>query len=231
MISVAPQLLDDIHFAARHLIKETGSYYGHVAVRVPGKDQFLLQYLRPPLDAETGYDELLLFDMNGVQIDGKREAPQEIHIYSEAFKFNQRWDSVIHAHPEMAIVLSVVGQPLRAIDQQSRWFMEPVPIYPSATFAAAPKIGWELAQLMDKSRAVAMRGHGIVVAGETLKEAFARAVLYERTARLLVKARSLGEVTYLKSEDVVLSPPHESNSAEWLWAYLKWKERYSERSA
>ncbi len=228
MINVAAQLLDDIHFAARWLVKESGSHYGHVAVRVPGRDQFLLQYLRPPLDAESDYDELLLFDMSGVQIEGKRESPMEIHIYSEAFKSNPRWNSVIHAHPEMAIVLSVVGQPLRAIDQQSRWFMEPVPIYPSATFAAAPQIGRELAQLMQKNRAVAMRGHGIVVAGETLKEAFARAVIYERTAKLLVKARLLGEVTYLNAEDVALSPPGASNSAEWLWAYLKWQERHRE---
>jgi len=105
--------------------------------------------------------------------------------------------------------------------------MEPVPIYPSATFVATPEIGRELAQLMQKNRAVAMRGHGIVVAGESLKEAFARAVIYERTARLLVKARSLGEVTYLKPEDVALSLPDEANSAVWLWAYLKWKERQS----
>ncbi len=229
MIGVAAELLDDIHFAARWLVKETGSYYGHVAVRLPGRDQFLLQYLRPPLDAVADYDELLLFDMNGAQLEGKRESPKEIHIYSEAFKSNPRWSAVIHAHPEMAIVLSVAGQPLRAIDQQSRWFMEPVPIYPSATFAATPEIGRELARLMEKNRAVTMRGHGIVVAGETLKEAFAAAVIYERTARLLVKAHSLGNVTYLKAEDVVLSPPDESNSAVWLWAYLKWKERQGAR--
>ena len=175
MTGVAAELLDDIYFAARWLVKETGSYYGHVAVRLPERDRFLLQYLRPPLDDASDYDELLLFDMNSAQLEGKRESPREIHIYSEAFKSNPRWNSVIHAHPEMAIVLSVASEPLRAIDQQSRWFMEPVPIYPSATFAATSEIGRELARLMHKSRAVAMRGHGIVVAGETLKEAFARA--------------------------------------------------------
>jgi ribulose-5-phosphate 4-epimerase/fuculose-1-phosphate aldolase len=80
---------------------------------------------------------------------------------------------------------------------------------------------------MHRNRAVAMRGHGIVVAGETLKEAFARAWLYERTARLLIQARALGEVTYLNADDVRLSPPAKANTAVWLWAYLKWQERQS----
>jgi ribulose-5-phosphate 4-epimerase/fuculose-1-phosphate aldolase len=229
MIGVAAELVDDMHFAARWLVERTGSYYGHVAVRVPGREQFLLQYLRPPLDAASDYDELLLFDMNGEQLGGRRESPNEIHIYSEAFKSNPRWNAVIHAHPEMAIVLGVAGIPLRAIDQQSRWFIEPVPIYPSATSASTREIGRELARLMQKNRAVTIRGHGIVVAGETLKEAFARAVVYERTARLLVTARSLGDVTYLSADDVLLSPPDHANSAVWLWAYLHWQERRGDR--
>jgi 3-hydroxy-2-methylpyridine-4,5-dicarboxylate 4-decarboxylase len=225
MTGISAELLDDMHFAARWLLKRTGSHYGHVAARVPGREQFVLQYLRPPLDAATDYDELLRFDMNGARLEGKRGSPNEIHIYAEAFKSNPGWNAVIHVHPEMAIVLSVAGVPLRAIDQQSRWFIEPVPIYPSATSVETPEIGRELAQLMQKNRAVTMRGHGIVVAGETLKEAFARAWIYERTARLLVQARSLGAVTYLDADDVRLSPPDRADSAVWLWAYLKWKER------
>lgn len=225
MIKLSPELLDDVHFAARWLVKHTGSYYGHVAVRVPGREGFVLQYLRPPLDAASDYDELLFFDMDGARLEGKREPPNEIHIYSEAFKSDPRWNAVIHVHPENAIALSVAGIPLRAIDQQSRWFIEGVPIHPSATSASTPEIGRELARLMQKNRAVTMRGHGIVVAGETLKEAFARAWIYERTARLLIQARALGDVTYLTADDVLLSPPERANSAVWLWAYLKWRER------
>jgi ribulose-5-phosphate 4-epimerase/fuculose-1-phosphate aldolase len=229
LIGVAAELVDDMHFAARRLVERTGSFYGHVAVRVPGREQFLLQYLRPAPDAVSDYDELQLFDMNGEQIGGRREPPNEIHIYSEAFKSNPRWNAVIHAHPEMAIVLGVAGIPLRAIDQQSRWFFEPVPIYPSAISVSTREIGRALARLMQKNRAVALRGHGIVVAGETLKEAFARAWIYERTARLLVKAHALGDVMYLSADDVALSPPDKANSAAWLWAYLKWKEQRGER--
>jgi 3-hydroxy-2-methylpyridine-4,5-dicarboxylate 4-decarboxylase len=227
-LGLPPELLDDVHFAARRLIQQTGSYYGHVAVRVPGAERFVLQYLRPPLDAASDYDELMLFDLDGAALAGNREAPNEIHIYTEAFKSDPRWSAVIHAHPENAIALSVAGIPLRAIDQQSRWFIEGVPVYPSATSAATREIGRELARLMQKNRAVTMRGHGIVVAGETLKEAFARAWIYERTARLLIRARALGEVTYLTADDVRLSPPEQANSAVWLWAYLQWQERRSE---
>lgn len=226
-LGIAAELIDDIHFAARRLVERTGSYYGHVAVRVPGREEFVLQYLRPPLDAASDYDELMLFDLDGAALAGRREAPNEIHIYTEAFKSEPRWSAVIHAHPENAIALSVAGVPLRAIDQQSRWFIEGVPIYPSATSASTLEIGRELARLMKKNRAVTMRGHGIVVAGESLKEAFARAWIYERTARLLIQARALGEVTYLTADDVLLSPPEQANSAVWLWAYLQWQERRS----
>ncbi|MGH7769593.1 MAG: class II aldolase/adducin family protein [Candidatus Binatia bacterium] len=224
-LGIAAELLDDIHFTARLLVRQTGSYYGHVAVRFPEREGFVLQYLRPPLDAGSDYDELLVFDMDGTRLDGKREPPNEIHIYTEAFKSDPSWRAVVHAHPEHAIALSVAGIPLRAIDQQSRWFVEGVPIYPRATSASTPEIGRELARLMQKNRAVTMRGHGIVVAGETLKEAFARAWIYERTARLLIQARALGEVTYLTADDVLFSPPEQANSAVWLWAYLKWRER------
>jgi ribulose-5-phosphate 4-epimerase/fuculose-1-phosphate aldolase len=225
VIKLSAELLDDVHFAARWLVKHTGSYYGHVAVRIPGREEFALQYLRPPLDAASDNDELLVFDVDGARLDGKREPPNEIHIYTEAFKSDPSWRAVIHVHPESAIALSVAGIPLRAIDQQSRWFIEGVPIYPSATSASTREIGRELARLMQKNRAVTMRGHGIVVAGETLKEAFARAWIYERTARLLIQARALGEVTYLTADDVLFSPPEQANSAVWLWAYLKWQKR------
>lgn len=224
-LGISAELADEMHSASRWLIERTGSQYGHVAVRVPNRDRFVLQYMRPPRDAAADYDELLVFDMNGACVEGRRESPAEISIYTEAFKSNPRWNAVIHAHPESAIVLSVAGIPLRAIDQQSRWFIEPVPIFPSATSASTAEIGRELARLMQKNRAVTMRGHGIVVAGETLKEAFARAWIYERTARLLIQARSLGEVTYLTADDVLLTPPEQANSAVWLWAYLQWKER------
>jgi 3-hydroxy-2-methylpyridine-4,5-dicarboxylate 4-decarboxylase len=225
MTGITDELKADIHCAARWLVRHTGSYYGHVAVRLPEKNRFALQYLRPPLDPAQDYDELLVFDLAGALIEGGREVPNEIPIYTEAFKANDGWNAVIHVHPENAIALSVAGVPLRAIDQQSRWFYDPVPIYPSATSAETREIGRDLARLMHRNRAVAMRGHGIVVAGETLKEAFARAWLYERTARLLIQARALGEVTYLNADDVRLSPPAKANTAVWLWAYLKWQER------
>lgn len=224
MASISDELKSDIHFAARWLVRHTGSYYGHVAVRLPVKHRFALQYLRPPLDAARDFDELLTFDLSGARLGAGRETPNEMPIYTEAFKSNPEWNAVIHVHPENAIALSVAGIPLRAVDQQSRWFFDPVPIYPSATSAETPEIGRELARLMQKNRAVTMRGHGIVVAGETLKEAFARAWLYERTARLIVKARALGEVTYLNEEDVRLSPPAQANTAAWLWAHLLWQE-------
>lgn len=226
MTNVPAELAADMRFAARFLVRHTGSYYGHVAVRASEREQFLLCYLRPPLEGSA--DGVLRFDMSGHCVEGPRGTPDEIHIYTEAFKADARWNAVIHVHPENAIVLGVAGVPLRAIDQQSRWFIEPVPIYPSATSVGTPEIGRELARLMEKNRAVAMRGHGIVVAGETLKEAFARAWIYERTARLLVKARALGEVTYLSAEDVRLAPPERARSASWLWAYLQEKERRGE---
>ena len=224
MAPLADELKADVRFAARRLIHITGSYYGHVAVRLD-PNRFALQYLRPPLDANKDHGEPLVFDLTGALVEGAREIPNEIPIYTEAFKSNAEWNSVIHVHPENAIVLGVAGIPLRAIDQQSRWFFAPVPIYPSATSAETPEIGRELARLMQTNRAVAMRGHGIVVAGENLKEAFARAWLYERTARLTIQARALGEVTYLNDDDVRHSPPAKANTAQWLWAYLKWQER------
>ncbi|HTM10950.1 MAG TPA: class II aldolase/adducin family protein [Verrucomicrobiae bacterium] len=229
MAGVTDELKSDIHFAARWLVRHTGSYYGHVAVRLPEKHRFVLQFLRPPLEAGRDFDELLTFDLSGTRLGAGRETPNEMPIYTEAFKSNPAWNAVIHVHPENAIALSVAGVPLRAIDQQSRWFFDPVPIYPSATSAETLEVGRELAQLMQKNRAVTMRGHGIVVAGETLKEAFARAWLYERTARLIVKARALGEVTYLNDEDVRLSPPAQANTAVWLWAHLQWQERQGGR--
>ena len=224
MSAIGAELKADIQFAACRLIEITGSYYGHVAVRLD-KDNFALQYLRPPLDAKKDSNDPLVFDMSGKLVEGAREVPNEIPIYTEAFKADAEWNSVIHVHPENAIVLGVAGIPLRAIDQQSRWFFEPVPIFPSATSAETAEIGRELARLMQKNRAVSMRGHGIVVAGESLKEAFARAWLYERTARLTIQARALGDVMYLNDDDVRLSPPAKANTAEWLWAYLKWQER------
>jgi L-fuculose-phosphate aldolase len=213
---------------ARILWQELRDVWGHVAHRLPGDDAskgFVLSYVRVgewPHDP----DEVMVFDYDGNVLEGKREIPNEIKLHTEIFKARPDVNSVIHAHPHMAVALSMAGKTIHAISQQSVRYGHGVPVFPG-DFITSNESARELATTLGDSRAVLMKGHGAVVIGVNVPDAVQNMLYLEQAAKQQIWAGCLGEPELFEER---LWPLRVGSGREYhLWHQLEWEAGERER--
>ena len=190
------ELKDKISTTVAILRWEMGNGWGHVGARTPDQNRFLLRHIRPPLDKRTPADELLEYDLDGNLVNGKRDLPQEIYFYSVPLKEKKNVNVVIHCHPPAAITLTAAGGKILAIHQDAIRFGNGIPVAPWL-YGSWPEHGDEAVKIMGDNCALVIEGHGALAFGETIEEACMNMVHLERTAKMILMAKSVGEVKAL----------------------------------
>jgi ribulose-5-phosphate 4-epimerase/fuculose-1-phosphate aldolase len=173
---------------------ELADMWGHVSVRAPDGHRFLLRHLRPPLDPKVPADDVLEYDLDGRLVSGKRDQPDEIFFYACPFKEKQGVGAVIHCHPQAAISLIAAGKKVLPIHQHSIRFGRGVPVSPWL-YGFWPEHGNRAVKAMGENCALLIKGHGALVTGRTLEEACINMVYLERTAKMILMASQVGEVS------------------------------------
>ena len=84
---------------------------------------------------------------------------------------------------------------------QGAIFSEGVPLYPQAQLITTPARGSSLLKVIGDKRAVLLRGHGIVVAGQNLQEVLFASLVLEDDAKKTMQAATLGEVGTISPEE------------------------------
>ena len=116
----------------------------------------------------------------------------EASIYSEIFKMRPDVNAVTHCHAPMCVALSMANKQIGTLHMQSKQFAGGVPIFPKPIYILDADEGKDLARIMGASVAVVIKGHGIVTAGATIREACFHALYLERTAKMQAVANILG---------------------------------------
>lgn len=185
--------------AASILRWELSNMWGHVTVRTPDRERFLLMHLRPPEDPSLPPDEVLEYDLNGKLISGRREQPDEIFFYACPYKARSDVNAVIHCHPDMAIALTAVNRKIIPLHLSSRIFSPEVPVSPWL-YGFWREDGEEATKQMGSNGALMIRAHGSLVTATSIEAACIATVNLERTAKLLLLANQIGDPTPLSSE-------------------------------
>ena len=186
------QLLEeDLKIASKILEWEMGDIWGHVGVRVPGKEQIAVKLFRLP-DEDEEADWLVHFDYGSKKVSGVGAVPNESTIYTEIFKMRPDVHAIVHSHAPMCIALSMANKQIDTVHMQSKQYAGGVPVYPRPIFIMDDQEGKELASTMGSAEAVVIRGHGIVTVGRTIREASINALYLERTAKIQAIANTLG---------------------------------------
>jgi len=135
---------------------------------------------------------LLLVDLNGKVLEGTGRPSEEIRFHLGIYKVRQDADAVLHIHSPAATAFAVVGKKLPPITAQAAKLLGKIPLVDFA-----PSGSEKLAKLVVKAfkntkvKAVLLRGHGSVVIGKNLLEAFNNADLLEETAKTALLAFQL----------------------------------------
>ena len=209
--------------ATRMLVAERIlDYSGHVSIRIPGQDAFMIQ-IGSHSRAELEPDSMLVVDFDGKVLEGDAQPPSEIPIHIEILKARPDVQAVLHSHMELAIAFTMMEgvtlRPMRA--RASRW-KSGIPIDPDPSHIKTTEQGRALAQTLGSHHAVLMRAHGLTLVAESAQALFVDAVHFKENATAQMQALQAGAKP-LPLTDAEIEQIEKMEMRDWhikkLWNY------------
>lgn len=137
-------------------------------------------------------DDLVVVDPEGRKVEGANNPPSETPIFTGVFRARPDVMAVFHLHLPTATLFSVVGKPILPIGVMGSPFGESVPVCPDGTLIQRPEQGDGVALALGSNVAVILQGHGAVIVGGSVEEAFVASVLLEDNAVRQYRAAMIG---------------------------------------
>lgn len=197
---------------ANHILAHLGvvDAFGHVSVRHPAAaDRFMIARSMAP--SQVNAADVLLLDLDGEGVDGEtRKSYLERFIHAEIYRARPDVQAIVHSHSPSVIPFGIVPSArLRPVCHTCGFLAGGTPVYEIRDSIGAAsdllvrnrRLGVDLARRLGNAPVVLMRGHGVTVVGDNLRQAVYRAVYTETNARLQAQAMQLGPVTYLTDEE------------------------------
>lgn len=227
-MAVLKEALDELVTANRILAREgVVDAFGHASIRDPDRpERYWMSRARAPECIEV--EDLMEFTLDGIPVDPSGRKPYaERHIHGAVYEQRPDVHAVVHNHSPSLIPFGVTGTPLRPVMHMCASMGTHVPIWDSrAAFGdtnllvTSMAIGRDLAATLGHRPVALMRGHGCVVTGPSLRDVVFNSVYLELNADLQIKARSLGEVTFLSAGEVAaILETRSSFTYERAWEY------------
>jgi L-ribulose-5-phosphate 4-epimerase len=198
-----PRLRAEIAVCTRMLNAEgLLDYSGHVSVRLPGRDAFLIQPFEQPR-GEVSPDSLRIVDFEGVAEGDGEPPPAERYIHSEIYRARPDVEAIAHVHPDTATLFSLVdGIELAPVKNHAARWASGIPVHPDPAHINTPELGRALAGSLADRHAALIRAHGAVLVAESVPAVFIDIVHFTENAETLYRAAALGPVTTLTQAEM-----------------------------
>jgi len=186
--------------------------WGHVSIRIPEQNAFLMKPHEMGL-GEITLDDVITVDMDGNKIGGHRKRHGEWPIHSEIYRRRPEITCVVHTHPPFATTFSALDQKLLPIQGEGAYFTKNLPTFTITTDLITDKaMGVAMAECMGNSYALLLRNHGIVTAGRTVGEAVLTAIFLEKACMCQLLANQYGGPVHWSPEKDVEARHHRSQN-------------------
>lgn len=190
--------LDLTHFSLGHVSHRVGEET--MLIKGKGPNEVGLRYTEPKDIVKVDFDANLVSGADGLN------PPSESFLHIWQYRLNPEVRSVIHVHPESAVLLTICDKPIRpfygSYNFGVRMAIEGVPVYPRSIRINSHERGRELAEFMAGKRQALMRGHGVTVAGDTLEDAVVRTMTLNQLTTATYRAYQLGDPQEISPEDI-----------------------------
>lgn len=166
---------------------------GHISVRT-GADPSLF-YMKPHGFGfeEITHDNVVTCNLEGEKVAGNARRHSEVFIHSEIFKVRPDLKSVIHFHSPYSVAFAATGQELKIYSQPAALFAGRLPTFTETVdLIRLPEQGRGVAKALGKHKAVLLRQHGAVVAGETIDESVNMAIMLEVSCKIQLLVDAVG---------------------------------------
>jgi L-fuculose-phosphate aldolase len=165
--------------------------WGNISVRL--KDSFLITPSALDYNTMTAED-IVEVDFNGDVISGKRVPSSETLLHMEVLKYRTDFNAVIHAHSTYLSILACAHKDLPVIVEDMAQIIganircsEYVPGGHHKELAAIT-----CKYIGQKSQAVMLANHGVVVGGVNLANAATALEVAEKAAEIFIKSSAVG---------------------------------------
>jgi len=175
--------------------------FGHVSVYQPETKRV---FITPGMGSDKGSlraEDMLITDLDGKPLEGRDGPPVEWPIHTALHGARADALAVAHLHTPYATLFAIAKREFRPVTLQGAVFNDGVPLYPEAQLITNPERGHSLLKVIGEKRAVLLRGHGIVVAGQNLQEVLFASLVLEDDAKKTMQAATLGEVGTISPEE------------------------------
>ncbi len=137
-------------------------------------------------------DDLIICDLNGDKIEGRRERTSEIAMHTTVYKLRPDVQAVVHAHPPVSTGFAVAGKALNlAILPEVVIGLGCVPLA-GYGLPGTPALTDGMLPYIPKYDALLMANHGAVCYGEDVFKAYFKMETLEHVARITLVAEMLG---------------------------------------
>ena len=205
-----------------HMLGTIG-YSGHVSARLPAGDRFLIQSFDDSR-AELLPERLLEADLDGNLISSASSGklPNEVVIHSEIYRHRPDVAAVVHMHPELATVFTLVeGVRLQPMKMHAVRWADGIPVHSEPGHIKSQEQGQALAQTLGDCHAVLLRAHGAVLVAESLPALLVDSIHFEENAKAQYLAAAMGTVVPLTEAELALlkAKANRSQHVAKLWKY------------
>jgi L-fuculose-phosphate aldolase len=180
---------------AKGLVEGTS---GNVSVRVDD-GHVCITPSSVPYETMT-LDDLVVIDLEGNVVEGTRHPSSEKAVHLTAYRRYAEVRSVIHAHPVYATMFACARQPIPpVVDEFAIYVGGAVPVCEYA-MSGTQELADRAAEHLGQVGAALLANHGMVAVGTDPWKTLHITALVERTAKIIVGARTLGTVATVPDE-------------------------------
>jgi len=193
------KILETGHFLIKNNLTVGSS--GNISVRIPNENKVLITPSMIPFTKMTS-DDLLLIDLDGNVIEGERNPSVETPMHLSIYKKRNEINAIIHAHPIYSSAFAVAHKTIPPIIDELVVYTGGEIQLAKYALPGTEELAENVVNALGNRKAVLLSNHGILVCGKDLDDAVDVLLKVERTAKIYILAKILGEPKMLPKEAI-----------------------------
>ena len=173
---------------------------GNISVRLNPNE--IITTPRGMSKGELREKDLVHTDITGTILNQGPAPSTELKLHLKIYRDRPEINCVIHAHPPYTISMTLTENFLsKPYLPESVLMLGAVPIVPYAR-PSTEEVPNRISKFVKKTDIMILERHGTVTVGKTLKEAYQKLEILERTVKILSLARQMGELREMPREEI-----------------------------
>lgn len=199
--------------------------FGHVSIRDPeNPEHFLLSRSLSPQFVTA--DDIMEHDFDGNILDKDYKGYAERILHGQIYQARPDVQAVVHHHALPLIPFTTTGIELKPIVHIACMFYEGIPLYDDYDVSDGmlimnKKEGARIARTLGDKRALLLRGHGVILAAQNIREAVMDSIYIAMNAQVQYQSLQLGQPKYMSYEEARAATRvlHSDLALERAWGY------------